>query len=82
MDALFGSSRIERMRVALVDRTPGEREVFVLEELAQALKELGATYMLPFRFRRPDGSRTSHALVFVTKHPLGYSIMKGIMAGE
>jgi three-Cys-motif partner protein len=82
MDALFGSARIERMRSALVDRSPGEREAFVLEELAQALKELGAAYILPFRFRRPDGSRTSHALVFVTKHPLGYSIMKGIMAGE
>lgn len=82
MDALFGSARISRMREALVNRPPHEREAFVLEELAQALKELGATYMLPFRFRRPDGSRTSHALVFVTKNLLGYSIMKGIMAGE
>lgn len=82
MDALFGSTRIERMREALVNRLPHEREAFVLEELAQALKELGATYMLPFRFRRPDGSRTSHALVFVTKNQLGYRIMKDIMAGE
>jgi hypothetical protein len=72
MDALFGSERISRMRAALIDQLPHEREVFVLEELAQALKELGAEYMLPFRFRRPDGSRTSHALVFVTKNPLGY----------
>ncbi|RJF94054.1 three-Cys-motif partner protein TcmP [Sphingomonas cavernae] len=82
MDALFGSDRIEKMRAHLQKTNPVEREAFVLEELAQALKEMGATYMLPFRFRRPDGSRTSHALVFVTKHPLGYSIMKGIMAGE
>lgn len=82
MDALFGQSRISRMREALVDRQPHERETFVLEELAQALKELGAEYMLPFRFRRPDGSRTSHALVFVTKNQLGYRIMKDIMAGE
>lgn len=82
MDALFGSARIFRMRQALTDRAPHEREAFVLEELAQALKELGATYMLPFRFRRPDGSRTSHALVFVTKNILGYRIMKDIMAGE
>lgn len=82
MDALFGSERISRMRAALIDQLPHEREVFVLEELAQALKELGAEYMLPFRFRRPDGSRTSHALVFVTKNPLGYRIMKDIMAGE
>lgn len=82
MDALFGAARISRMREALIDRLPHEREVFVLEELAQALKELGAAYMLPFRFRRPDGSRTSHALVFVTKNELGYRIMKEIMAGE
>lgn len=82
MDALFGAARISRMREALIDRAPHERETFVLEELAQALKELGATYMLPFRFRRPDGSRTSHALVFVTKNPLGYRIMKDIMAAE
>jgi hypothetical protein len=55
MDVLFGSARIERMRTALVNCTPSEREAFVLEELAQALKELGATFMFPFRFRRPDG---------------------------
>ena len=82
MDALFGYERIARMRSALLDASPATRESMILEELAQALKELGAKYVLPFRFRRPDGSRTSHALVFVTKHPLGYSIMKGIMAGE
>lgn len=82
MDALFGRERIDRMRSILTDMNPSERETFILEELAQALKELGATHMLPFRFRRADGSRTSHALVFVTKHPLGYGIMKDIMARE
>jgi three-Cys-motif partner protein len=82
MDALFGSARIDRMRAALVNHSPSEREAFVLEELAQALKELGANFMLPFRFRKPDGSRTSHALVFVTKHALGYGIMKSIMANQ
>lgn len=82
MDGLFGTDRITRMRESLANRPPHEREEFVLEELAQALRELGADYMLPFRFRRPDGSRTSHALVFVTKNILGYRIMKDIMAGE
>lgn len=82
MDVLFGSARISRMREVLINRLPHERETFVLEELAQALNELGAKYMLPFRFRRPDGSRTSHALIFVTKNQLGYRIMKDIMAGE
>lgn len=81
MDALFGTARIERMRTIIQGMSPSEREGFVLEELAQALRELGAQYILPFRFRRSDGNRTSHALVFVTKNPLGYEIMKGIMAG-
>lgn len=80
MDALFGRDRIERMRAIVITMNPSDREAFVLEELAQALKELGARFILPFRFRRPDGSRTSHALVFVTKHMLGYEIMKDIMA--
>ena len=82
MDALFGSARVDKMRAAFENFAPHERETFVLEELAQSLRELGAKYMLPFRFRRADGSRTSHALVFVTKHPLGYKIMKDIMASE
>jgi three-Cys-motif partner protein len=82
MDALFGHSRIERMREVIRDFSPSEREAFILEELAQSLRELGAKFMLPFRFRRADGSRTSHALIFVTKHQLGYKIMKGIMAAE
>lgn len=80
MDALFGGDRVERMRAIVATMKPVEREQFILEELAQALRELGAEFVLPFRFRRPDGSRTSHALVFVTKNILGYEIMKDIMA--
>lgn len=68
------------MRAILTGMSPMDRETFVLEELSQALNELGAQYILPFRFRRADGSRTSHALVFVTKNVLGYEIMKDIMA--
>lgn len=82
MDALFGHERVDRMREVIRDFAPHEREAFILEELAQSLKQLGADFMLPFRFRRADGSRTSHALIFVTKHPLGYKIMKDIMAAE
>jgi hypothetical protein len=33
-------------------------------------------------FKADAGTRTSHHLFFVSKHPLGYGIMKGIMAGE
>ena len=59
---------------------PAEREVTIVEELAQALKELGAGYVLPFCFKNEHGNRTSHHLIFATKHPKGYEIMKEIMA--
>lgn len=82
MDALFGRDRVDAMRDSMAEMKPYEREPFVLENLAAALKDLGAKFVLPFRFRRADGSRTSHALVFVTKDEKGYEIMKDIMARE
>lgn len=82
MDALFGSDRVDAMREAMIAMKPDEREAYVLENLAQALKTLGAKFVLPFKFRRADGSRTSHSLVFVTKDEKGYEIMKDIMARE
>ena len=81
MDALFGNDRIERMRGVVSGMPSDERVTFVLEELAAALRDLGASYILPFRFKRADGSRTSHVLIFVSKNVLGY-IMKQIMAKE
>ena len=38
MDALFGQERIERMRGIVADMRPHEREPFVLEEFAAALR--------------------------------------------
>jgi three-Cys-motif partner protein len=82
MEVLFGQQRAERMREQLEPLQPSEREVAIVEELAQALKELGAKYVLPFCFKNESGKRTSHHLIFATKHPKGYEIMKGIMSGH
>jgi three-Cys-motif partner protein len=82
IDALFGAERAARLRQILPSKSPTEREVLILEELAQAIKELDGEYVLPFRFRNASGTRTSHSLVFVTKHFKGYEIMKEIMAKE
>src|SRR5258708_35995665 len=41
---------------------------------------MGASYVLPFTFKKEKGRRTSHHLIFATKHFKGYEIMKGIMA--
>ena len=82
MEALFGEDRAEKLRPVLESLSPSDREARVIESLCEALKELGGRYVLPFRFRRATGMRTSHHLVFVSKHIRGYEIMKGIMARE
>jgi len=81
MDALFGVDTAEALRARLETVGSDEREATVIEGIIEALKIAGAKYVLPFRFVDAHGSRTSHHLVFVTKHLLGYTIMKDIMAG-
>jgi three-Cys-motif partner protein len=80
IDVLFGKDRAEVLRKKIASLPPEERETAVVEALVEALKELGAGYVLPFRFKDEKGSRTSHYLIFATKHPRGYRIMKEIMA--
>lgn len=82
MEALFGEERAAGLRTKLKVLSSEERELTVVEELVEALREMGGKYVLPFRFRNPAGNRTSHHLIFVSKHVLGYSIMKEIMARE
>lgn len=80
MDALFGATRATTLGEQLGPLRPDQREVAIVEELCRALKDLGSKYVLPFRFKDDRGSRTSHHLIFVSKHFRGYEIMKDIMA--
>lgn len=82
MNALFGQIRADQLREQLKRRKPHERELTVVEAICEALKEMGGQYILPFRFRHEIGNRTSHHLIFVSKHVKGYEIMKEIMAKE
>jgi three-Cys-motif partner protein len=82
MDALFGEERAQKLREMLPDRSPEKREELILEELAQAIKAMGGKYVPPFRFKNSKGTRTSHSLIFVSKHFKGYGVMKDIMAKE
>lgn len=82
MNDLFGEKRADALREQLAGLSPDEREELIIEELARALKELGATYVLPFTFKSAEGTRTSHHLIFASKHFKGYEIMKEIMAAE
>lgn len=82
MEALFRPGRAAHLRTRLLGLPPEERENVIVNELSVALQENGARYVLPFRFLDPRGSRPSHYLIFVSKHILGYEIMKDIMAKE
>src|SRR5262245_18364146 len=81
MDALFGKERAaalrEKFRMKTV--TPGERETLIVAEMKKALEEMGGQFVLPFRFRNAEGTRTTHHLFFVSKHFRGYEIMREVM---
>jgi three-Cys-motif partner protein len=82
MDALFGEERGGKLRIELEEMDPDERELAIVEKLCNALIEMGGKYVLPFGFKNDKGTRTKHHLIFVSKHPLGYEIMKSVMANE
>ena len=79
VDALFGKDRADELRRQVDGLPPLDREFHVVNAVGEALLARRANHVLPFRFRSPDGARTSHYLFFASKHPLGYEIMKGIM---
>lgn len=81
MDALFGEQRAELLRTKVEGTSPARRQEMVLEELSNALREMGGKFVLPFRFKN-DAGRLTHHLVFVSKHFKGYEVMKEIMSKE
>lgn len=88
MEAIFGAERATKLEQRMQKikgshgGNPQKREEIIIDTLTEALEELnnGETYVRTFRFKK--GKRTSHMLVFVTKHPLGYRVMNEIMANE
>ena len=85
MDDLFGEARAKelRARIAAMPRRPRRRkEEAVIEGLTGAIQDVGGEYVVSLRFLKDRGRRTSHHLIFVSKHPKGYEIMKDIMAAE
>lgn len=87
INAIFGNERAKGLRKKLEPLDPNERELTIVEELSQALKNRTSShkedrFVLPFRFKNAIGTKTSHHLIFVTKHFRGYEKMKEIMANE
>ena len=81
IDSLFGKDRAEklRQRFRMEQVEPYEREAYIVDEMKQALEEMGGRFVLPFRFRDAEGTRTTHHLFFVSKAFRGYEIMREIM---
>jgi three-Cys-motif partner protein len=79
MEALFGE-RAGDLAEILEPLSPEQRELTIIEEICKALIGMGGKYVLPFCFKNDRGTRTSHHLIFVSKDPLGYEIMKTVMA--
>jgi three-Cys-motif partner protein len=80
IDAIFSKERAKILRKKLIRLDPQDRELTIIDELVTAINEIGLPYILPFCFKTESIKRTSHYLIFISKHPKGYEIMKNIMA--
>lgn len=80
INQIFDKERADALRGEVDSWFPEEREPAIMASLFEALKAIGGRYAVPFCVKNEFGNRTSHYIVFTSKHELGYSIMKGIMA--
>ena len=77
--ALFGNERITSLKERINGLMPAQREPVVLDALIEALTASNSNYVLPFKFYSKEMLRTSHFIIFITKHKAGCKIMKSIM---
>lgn len=80
INAIFGEKRAEDLRNKIISMNALDRELTIINELGLAINELGFPYLVPFCFKDGLGKKTSHYLIFISKHERGYEIMKEIMA--
>lgn len=80
MNDLFGSTRADRLRAKVIGRSSDERQTLIIDELTEALGEVGGSYVLPFEFESELGERPSHYIIFVSKNFRGYHLMKEVMS--
>jgi three-Cys-motif partner protein len=80
MKELFGAEKFKELRAQIDNLSPLKRERLILDKLVNALNDIGGNFVLDFRFPQYGGLRTSHYLIFVSKHIKGYKVMKEILA--
>ena len=77
---LFTEDIFKKLQEKIKGKDPYEREKIIINKIIEVFTDWGMEYVLPFSFKTKTGNRTTHYLIYVTKHPLGYDIMKNIMA--
>lgn len=82
MNLLFSEKVLSELQRILKDKAPYQREEIILDKINDLFTDWGMEFILPFCFKSENGKRTTHHLIFVSKHPRGYTIMKDIMAKE
>lgn len=80
VDAIFGPERVDRLQATFATEDDRGKEAAVIGALRESMREIGAGYTLPFRFKK--NGRTTHHFVFVSTHELGHKIMKELMGSH
>jgi three-Cys-motif partner protein len=79
VDGIFGEDVANILRDNVKNISPVDREAMVIEQISSVLSNTGKNFVLPFKFVSAKRAATSHYLIFLSKHALGYEIMKDIM---
>lgn len=82
LERLFTGDMFQRVQAIVRSFKQGlseEKEREIISCMAEALKNYGGKFVLPFSFKMANKHRTSHYIIFVSKAQKGYEVMKEIM---
>jgi three-Cys-motif partner protein len=78
---VFGEETATKLKREIKSMNPQQREHHILKYFENELKKVKGEFSIKFKFYQKQKNKTSHYLYFVSKHELGYKLMKDIMAG-
>lgn len=79
MQYLFGYKHYHLLNTKISSISGQNRESIIVNEMSEAIQDIGMKYVLPFRFKTEGKNRTSHYIIFASKNITGFNIMKDIM---
>lgn len=79
LESLFGKRAFDRLSEK-VRSGAVSREKQILSAFQETCFDCGARYYLPLQFNFPATARVSHHLIFLSKSPLAFSIIKDVMS--